>query len=44
MFKEKPVDRYTLCGSYIDSYNSIKEASEILGINNTSIGLSLIHI
>lgn len=38
MFKEKPVDRYTLCGSYIDSYNSIKEASEILGINNTSIG------
>ena len=38
VFKEKSVDRYSLDGAYIDSYNSIKEASEILRINNTSIG------
>ena len=36
-FKERPVDRYSLNGQYMDSYSSIKEASEKLNINYSSL-------
>ena len=37
LYQEKPIHQYTLTGQYIQSFKSIKEASEITGITRSSI-------